>query len=384
MTETLQLITHTDTKAVLLTPELEAALPTASHAVAFADDRFAKDNRVYLDRLERSQFTMKTSRGTDVAGSLLVNNGRQSDELLVMFAPFADRNPKSSADTMGDYVLQHPGVGKTKAKPNSWSQTIKSAVTADVLQALGHSMPVLTVYAPVPTYSYSAAERAALRHGDFAPAARLASEVIRGAIRHAQSVVHGQRSVRQFNRLHLSGASLGASNAIGAAAELTKREFTIKSVTAQELVMSPRNLLDLAKRFTIGGLVGEASTVPFPEGAQQIGEAALRQAIDRNGSEPIGMNLRMLQGASKLTYMRGLTHPRPTISAIENLLDSNVNVLVATADNSAMSDQTRTLLPVETPQVHIAAQEGAKLGHIVDEHVTLAALVIALNISRRR
>jgi hypothetical protein len=143
-------------------------------------------------------------------------------------------------------------------------------------------------------------------------------------------------------------------------------------------------LLDLAKRFTVGGLVGEASTVSFPEGAAHIGEAALRQAIDRDGSELIGMNLRMLQGASKLTYMRGLTKPQPTIAAIESLLDSNVDVLVATADNSAMSDQTRTLLPAEARQIHVAAQEGAKLGHIVDEHVALSALVIALNVAGRR
>jgi len=211
----------------------------------------------------------------------------------------------------------------------------------------------------------------------------VAMEALRGAIEQTQLLVHGMDSPQQFYRLHLSGASLGASNAIGAAAKLMARDFDIKSVTAQELVMSPKNLLDLAKRFTVGGIVGEASTATFPADAKIIGESALRQAIDYKGSEIIGMNLRMLQGASKLAYMKGLTKPQPTIDAIETLLDHNVSMLVATADNSALSDRTRTLLPGETPQLHISAQEGAQIGHIVDEHVALSALVIALNVAKR-
>lgn len=207
---------------------------------------------------------------------------------------------------------------------------------------------------------------------------------MRGAIDQAQLLVHGMNSPLQFHKLHLSGASLGASNAIGAATKLMQREFDVRSVTAQELVMSPKSMLDLAKRFTIGGIVGEASIVQFPDDARVINEPEVRRSIDYKGSEPIGMNLRMLQGASKLAYMRGLTKPEPTIEAVESLLDRNVNVLVATADNSALSDKTRTLLPAETPQLRISAQEGAKLGHIVDEHVALSALVIALNIAKTR
>lgn len=106
-------------KAVLLTPELEVALPGVAQACEAADDRFIKDPRVYLNRLERSQFTVKTEQGPEVACSLLMNNSLQAEELMIVFAPFADRNPKSSAETMGDYIYHHPGVGKTKAKPNS-------------------------------------------------------------------------------------------------------------------------------------------------------------------------------------------------------------------------------------------------------------------------
>jgi hypothetical protein len=383
MSELQQLITHTESKAVLVTPELNEALPNAVQAFEAVDSKFIKDARVYLNRLEKSQFSIKTDEGPEVACSLLMNNGQQAEELMVIFAPFADRNPKSSAEVMSDYVYQHPGVSKVKAKPNTWSQTTKSAVTADVLQALGHGMPVLTIYGPVPTRAYTERERELFKNGNFTPSGQLAMEALRGAVDQAQLVVHGMNSPQQFHKLHLSGASLGASNAIGAAAKLMARDFDIRSVTAQELVMSPRNLLDLAKRFTVGGIVGEASTTPFPNNAKVIGESAVRQAIDYNGSEVIGMNLRMLQGASKLSYMKGLTKPQPTVEAIESLLDHNVNVLVATADNSALSDMTRTLLPTETPQLHISAQEGAKIGHIADEHVALSALVIALNIAKQ-
>jgi hypothetical protein len=384
MAETQQLITNTENKAVLVTHELEAALPGVKCAFNEVDSAFNSDKRGYLERLEQSQFSIKTEEGPNVACSLLMNNGRQAEELMIIFAPFADSRPKSSAVTMYDYISGDPTISKAAAKPNSWGQTIKSAVTADLLAAVGRGMPVLTIYAPVPTHAHNNLERDLFRHGEFTPSGRLAMEALRGAVDHAQLLIHGMDSSEQFHKLHLSGASLGASNAIGAAAKLMQRDFDVRSVTTQELVMSPKNMLDLAKRFTVGGIVGEASTAPLPKGAQYIGEAALRQAVDRKGSELIGMNIRMLQGASKYSYMKGLTKPRPTAEAVEALLDSGVDVLVATADNSAMSDKTRTLLPAETPQLHLTAQEGAKLGHIVDEHVTLSALVIALNVARSR
>jgi len=380
--EVMQLITNTENKSVLLTPELETALPGIEAAARAVDDKFLDQPAGYLETLEQSQFMVKTEQGAEVACSLLMNDGQQAEELMIVFAPFADRNPKTDARTMGMYIRPGSEVSKTKAKPNTWSQMTKSAVTADMLEALGHGMPVLTVFAPVPTRAHSSAERKLFKDGDFTPSGRLAMEALRGAIAQAQLRVHGKNSPQQFHKLHISGASLGASNAIGAAGKLIQHEFDVKSVTAQELIMSPKNLLDLAKRFTVGGITGEASQVPFPENARAIGEAAVRQAIDYKGSEPIGMNLRMIQGASKLPYMRGLTKPHKTIEAVESLLDNNVNVLVATADSSGLTDKTRTLLPNETPQLHLTPQEGAKLGHLADEYVTLSALVIARNILR--
>ncbi len=384
MAEDLQLIAHADNKSILLTPELETTLPVIEHAFDDVDAAFNEDRRAYLQTLERSQFTVKTDRGPEVACSLLMNDSKQAEELMIIFAPLADRDPKSSADTLYRYISRDPSVSRTAAKPNTWNQTTKSAVTADLLTAFDRGMPVLTIYGPVPTHAHSAAERKLFRRGDFTPFGTLAMEAIRGAITQAQLQVHSMDSPQQFHKLHISGASLGANNAVGAAAKLMEQGFDVQTVTAQELVLSPRSLPDLAKRFTAGGLVGGESHESFPEISRVIGEASLRQAIDYKGSEPIGVNLRMVQSASKYSYMRGMTRPQPTVEAIERLLERDVDVLVATADNSAMSDKGRTLLPEGVQQIHITAQEGAKLGHIVDEHVALSALVIALNVMRTR
>lgn len=244
-------------------------------------------------------------------------------------------------------------------------------------------MPVLTVYGPVPTGTYTRAERRQFRLGDFRAASWTTLEALEGAVAHAQQITHGKNSALQFANLHISGASLGASNALGAVAKFQEDDlFNIKSVTTQELVMGPKNLPDLLKRFTIGGIVGETSTQPFNEQSRSIGEAALRQAIDHKGSEVIGMNLRMLQGASKLSYMMGLTRPEYAVEAVDKLQGAGINVMVATADNSAMSDKTRVFISRNAQQVHIGAQEGARIGHLADEHVALSALVIALNVTK--
>lgn len=384
MSEIGQLITNTEDKSVMITPELEAALPGIADAFGAANEGFTANPHDYLTRLELSQFTVKTSEGPNVACSLLTPESEPTNELLVLFAPFADRNPKTDAEMMSAYISDDVKVSKTDAKPNTWNQITKSAVTADVLEALGHGMPVLTIFAPVPARAYTPAERKQFRAGDFSPAGQLALEVMTGAVAEAQEQLRDTWHPQRFTTLHLAGASLGASNAVGAGIHLYDMGFEVQTVTAQELVLSPRSMPDLAKRFTIGGIVGEASDTPFPETAERIGEAALRQAIDRNGSEIIGMNLRMIQGASKLSYMRGLTRPEPTLEALEKLVIAGTQVLTATADHSAMTDRTPSLLPDGVQHLRLTPQEGEKLGHIVDEFVSVSTLVTALNVVRSR
>ena len=277
-----EIITNTDTKAVSLTPQIEATLPGINSAFAEANEGFLDNPERYLTGLESSMFQFRSSEGSDVACSLLYGPSSKPDELLVVFAPFSDRDPKSSADRLHSYITADtPGgiLAKEKASPNSWNQTTKSAVIFELLGAIGKDIPVLTIYSPIPAHAYSFKERSAQRKGDFAPAGRLAQE----AIAEVQGILHGTDSETQIDTLHVSGASLGASNAIGAANGLIDRDFDIRTVTAQELIMGPRNLRDLGWRFGPGQYVGEPSDEKVSPYYQKIAEPAIRREIDQYG-----------------------------------------------------------------------------------------------------
>ena len=374
--------TNTKTKAVTITPEIAETLPNIDLAFAEVDKKFLDNPEAYLENLEASLFHFKSSEGSEVACSLLHDSNSRPDELLVVLAPFADRDPKSGASEIYEYITADSPSGiikKEAVSPNSWNQTTKSAVIFDLLAALGKNIPVLTIYGPVPSHAYSFKERAKFRKGDFSPAGRLVKE----AVAVVQDHINGPLSETQISSLNISGASLGASNAIGAAASKEiASQFEIPTVTAQELIMGPSKT-GLAKRFTISQYVGEPSIWDgrrYPE----VSEPAIRKAIDKNGSEPIGTNARMLRGM-KPTYMLGLTKPEATVQAIERLLDNNVGLLVALAENSSLSYQTPDHLPSGGEKVvKIKAENGQKIGHLADEHVALGGLVVALNIAGRK
>ena len=277
-----EIVTNTKTKAVTFTPEIASAIPDISAAFAEADKRFLDNPEAYLENLEASVFKFKSTEGSEVACSLLHSSNSRPDELLVILAPFADRDPKSSASEIYEYITADSPAGivkKESVSPNSWSQTTKSAVIFDLLSALGKNIPVLTIYGPVPSHAYSFKERAQFRKGDFSPTGRLVKE----AVAVVQDRINGPLSETQIRSLNISGASLGASNAIGAAAskELSSH-FEVPTVTAQELILGPSSLPDLAKRFTVGQYVGEPSKTTsgdYPE----ISEPAIRKAIDKHG-----------------------------------------------------------------------------------------------------
>lgn len=330
-------------------------------------------------------FKFESTEGSEVACSLIHGPDSKSDEVLVIFAPFADRDPKSSAYKLGEYITaDSPGgiLSKEKFAPNSWNQTTKSAAIFELLGALGKNVPVLTIYGPVPSHVYSPKERKQFRQGDFSPAGRLAQE----AIAQAQARLHGADSETQIGTVHISGASLGASNGIGAAASKELAEhFDIATVTAQELILGPKSLPDLAKRFTVKSIVGEPSDETVSQDSPKIQETAMRKTVDKYGSELVGMNARMIQGMSKRSYMKGLTKPEATVQAVERLLDNNVDLLVALAENSGLTHQTASYLPQGGEKlVTIKGENGQKIGHLADEYVALSALVTALNIKRPR
>lgn len=383
-----EIITDTRNRSVVLTPDIEAAVPHLDTAFYEVNRAFLEDSELYLQTLKNSVFRFQSSQGAYVACSLLHKEDSRNDEVLVVFSPFSDAAPRSTAEELHQYLTaKHGGglkgiYGKEKVAPNSWHQITKSSAVCELLHALGKNIPVLTIYSPLPIRAYDRNEINRISQGDFSPAGRIAEE----AISEARIRLNGSEGTTQIDTLHFAGASLGASNAIAAANVLTDPEnfgVDVRTVTAQELILGPKSLFDLMHRFMFRQLVDAPSNVKTADDSTEIQETELGRMIDKYGSEPVGMNWRMLQGM-KLPYMpdmQGLTRPEKTVRAVEDLLDSNVDVLVALAQNSAMTYQTKSLLPETGVQfIDIRGKEGQRIGHLADEYVALSGLVVALNI----
>lgn len=373
-----------ETKSVFIGPELQEAMPHVLEAFGKVDKAFLENPEAYITRLYDSVFSFKSKTGAEVACSLLFDDGSKKDELLIIWAPFSDSAPKSSADELYHYITQPLSGGprgflaKEQAKPNSWNQTTKSSVIFELLGAVGSRMPVLTIYSPISTGAYTKGERVALRNGDFSSASRIARE----AVAEAQQKLHGLHSETRIDKVNLHGASLGASNAIGTARTLLEKDITVPTVTAQELIMGPESFFDVAKRFTIASRTGEPSDIEVPRHMPKVPEPEIRQSIDRNGSE-LSMLVRMAQ-AVKPTYLRGLAHPERTVNYIEYLLNNNVSLLIALAENSGLTRQTKNYLPNDREKViTVRGREGQYADHLIDEHVALTSLVAALGIKAR-
>lgn len=368
-----------ETKSVVVSPELQETMPHLLEAFDKVDKPFLDNPEAYLRRLEDSVFSFKSSTGAEVACSLLYDDNSRKDELLIIFAPFSDSDPRSSAEQLYRYISKPlPGgpkglAAKEKAAPNSWNQTTKSSIVFELLGAIGSGMPVLTIYSPVPTSAYTRQERQAFKHGDFTPASRIALE----AINEAQQRLHGAHSETRIDQINLHGASLGASNVIGAAKRLLGEDITVPSVTAQELIMGPTSFADVAKRFTVAGRVDEPSDIEIDSSQPRIYEPQIRQKIDGTGNE-LAMFLRMAQ-AVKPTYLKGLAHPEQTVQNIEHLLDNNVSLLIALAENSGLTHQTKNYLPNDKEKViTVKGEKGQYADHLIDEHAALTALIAAL------
>ena len=340
--------------------------------------------------LEKSVFSFASRGGSHPPVRCSLIHGRTvRDELLVVYAPFADGAPKSSADDIYHYMrgYEHNPISKNEAAPNSWNQISKSGVMQGLLQAVDADMPVLTIFSPVPTHAYSSAERAAFRGGDFTPVARLTAE----AVDCAQKQLHGSRSETQIADLHLHGASLGASNAIGAGSGLDRRqEFNIQSVTAQELIIGPKNYFpDLANKFR-KPTVGEPSIEIVTKMANyaRIGEPAIRQLIDRDGVEQPATAARGIISMLKYSYLKGLTDPahNETPADIARLAEAGVHLAIVLAANSGLTQETAQYLPASAQDsvVGVRAENGHRVAHLLDEHVTPTVLLAAMNVARAR
>lgn len=369
-------------KTVALEPQLRAALPGLIPAFERVDAAYLENPLAHLRNLDQSVFSLEQHRA-QVTCSLICNEQTaQATEMLVIFAAFSDGAPLSTPEQLLDYINNGEAgfIDKQKARPNTWSQTTKSSVAHDLLEALGMGMPVLTIYSPIPPRAYTAEERRLIRTGNLSPAGRTAEN----AITRAKDIINRGYGPQRISTLHLRGESLG-DNAIGTAYVITEKddELTVGSVTAQELIMGPSGIADLAMRYMVKQYVGEVSGRQPKAGSPLLTEPRIRQDIDRHGSE-VATYVRVAEAMTKLTHLLGLTKPDWLADKIEYLVDAGVPVTVALAENSSVSHQTSLYLPSHhnLALVTFKALEGQKVGHLADEHVALGAITTALGIKR--
>lgn len=330
-----------------------------------------------LDGLSGEQFKVPDKRifGGKVAASVMCNSKTaKSSEALIIFSPFNDVEPKSTPAEISSYskLIDPDRLEIQYSQPHSWNQTTKSLGIHDLLEAEGLGMPVITVFGPVSQRFYNRDEKNSFKKGDFSPAQSLA----RLALLEAQDRIHGPRSATRIDRVHFYGASLGASNAVGAASKLDG--FEPASLTLQELILGPKNLVDLAKRYT-NDSVGEAQKEEDPR-ADVIEEPLMRKQLDGSGNE-YQYYTRILRGMLKTNYLRGLTKTDYTYPRIKNLADT-VPVTVATAANSNVAAQTQKILRDRTGArlIEVQGTKGNKVGHLLNEHVAASATIALLGI----
>lgn len=379
---------YTDPKQleIHVTPQVLRAFPDIFQSFEAVDAVFNADPEAYVKRMEKSVFKHpRKSRLSAFGGHAALSlQGAEhaSDEILVRYAPFSDDAPGSDAETALALANNpKPSLSeKTEGSPSGWNEITKSATDAELLSVSGRPMPVLTIYSPIPTSLYFRDERRQIRHGDFTPAGELALE----AIDAVQELLHGGRSETQISKVHVSGRSLGASNAVGTAHFLSDDRYEVPTLTVQELIVGPKNVLpDLAKKFTIGGMTGEAAERNPRNVIGTIDEPEIRkQLMMKHGTDPIGMVRGMLRGMAKVTYLQGMTHPERSAvpEQVDQLIDRGVSVLSAYATNSAISRDTESYLPYEVNRVEVRPIKGEKTGHLINEHVGLSALVLAMHI----
>jgi hypothetical protein len=378
-----EIVVNPADKLVMLTPSLMSVAPYSTEAFRSVDEAFEADPLAFLQSLEDSQHTLDSSTGAKIDYSLIPGKG---NKVLIIEAPFSDSAPNSTAEEIYRYAFedQDNPISKSKAAPNAWGQTTKSGVMAELLKAIDEEMTVVTIFSPLPSVprnAYTSAEYKQIRQGDFTPAARIVEEVVADA----QQYLHGMRSETQFDTYHLHGGSLGASTALGAAYGLLGRDKHIQSVTAQELIVAPKNVVpDLAVRFRFKDPTGEVSTLELPHDTPTLPEPMIRRLIDRAGNEPM-MIARMLQGMSKLSRLKGLTRPEDnqTPRIVEKLANAGVHIAIPLAETSGLTHDTPQYLPHAGEDViTVRATQGERTAHLIDEQVTLLCLAALMNIVR--
>ncbi len=375
---------HDMNRSVPVTDALLSALPNVTEPFADFDAAYEENPHAVFSQLHQSLYRIPTREGGPaIPMALLFDEESDPSKLHLVFTPFSDIAPQSyPKDTVNYLAIEKPSIGdKEYAAPNSWGAILRAETARRVKAYYGSNVPHAVLFSPIPQKAYTAAERTQIKkEGDFSPAARLAKQMIKASAK----ILHGSQTA-DFSRLTAEGASLGASNVIAASNVLLREGLPVEAVTAQELVMTDGLWglkKGLATRYTVRSILGE----PTEEGTPYtdfISEPKIRRDLDAHGSEPIGNIARMLRGMQfpSAPGLHGMSRPERMQDEVVELSEKlGEKLLVALAMNSAVSEVTRNFMDAKgLSYLHLRGVEGQKLGHIVNEALSLSTIVRALN-----
>ncbi len=373
------------TRSLVYDIPLRTRFPSLNVSIDELNTVYQQDKEAAFAEISENYFTIKTNRyGPSIEASVIVDSiSARSKQALLIFAPFSDVAPRSSASVIAEYVNNpEPSfLDINRAQPHSWSQAIKSGTIHDLLQAEGYPMPVITIFGPLPMTAFSAKELIDYSKGDFTRDSKIALS----AFNHVQDMLHGPSSETQLDVRHFYGASIGASHAIASAVALAPRnDMLVGSVTAQELILGPKHILDLLKRFTIKGSVGNPSHEKLSQYAPKIEEVSMRRQVDQHKNELLS-HLQMLNGMTKVLYLNGLTNPEPIINDVRTIARNGIPITVANGDNSGLSYQTYHFLKGilgKNNIIRVRGVSGQKAEHLINENVVTSAAIALAGIDR--
>lgn len=382
----LEVNTEAGHRAVMYDAVMEDQFPNLPASFEVIDETYRRDKLAAFQRLAEHQFPIyPVPNGAPVEASVIFDaESAKSTEVMLIFGPFSDVGPRSDPEEIFAFInTLNPGrKDKSQGQPHSYSQSNKSDDIHALLKAEGRAMPVITIFNPIPLPAYSAKNIKKINRGDFAGSSQIAEL----AIGYVQSLLHGQAGETRLEGVHYNGASLGATNALASAVELIKQgRFGAKSVTAQELILGPTGIVDLAKRYA-SSTIGEESKESLYPDAVVIPESAMRRDVDGRGNE-VSAQLQLAGGLIKKPYMKGLTNPRFTIEDVEFLSREGVATTIAVAHNSAPAQDTVSHLHHIGDNKHIVRIRGVKgtrAGHEVNEVVRATSTIALMGVSKSR
>ena len=377
-----ELIVNMEDKSMVITPLLKHVMPNVVEYYDQADQAFGQtteQQRQYIEDLDAQQFSFRHRLGR-VNCSYMPGEGSIVD---ASFAAFSDVRPLSTGDTLAEYIAtENPSLKqKMMAAPNTWSQTVRFAHRTELKRAVtGKRSPALSINSIIPSGSYTPQEHWQMLHGDFSAAA----EIMDKGLDELQQRLHGRRSETQLEEVDMYGASLGASNATGAALS-TKRN--VRTLTLQEPIVAVSGLPTLLGRFIGSDAIGEPSQLV--EGtdyiqAALIREPQLRAKVDGYGNEPLWLP-RAFAAGFRLRN-RGLTHPETnqTIKQWGELAArGTIGLLALVGENSGLSEGTAEYLQQNGFDIiTVRGVKGTTAPHLIDEHTNLSAIGVPLNVTR--